>query len=93
MADPIRKYVRYPIEAGLAWLSFGFFRLMPATMASALGGWLGRTIGPRVGVSRRAMRNIDLAMPGTPEDEKARIISGCGTIWAAFSPSIRISNG
>ena len=88
MADPIQKYVRYPIEAALAWVSFGFFRLMPATMASALGGWLGRTIGPRVGVSRRAMRNIDFAMPGTPEDEKARIILGMwdnlGRVFAEY---------
>lgn len=78
MGNAFRRYVRYPAEAAAAYLCFGFFRLLRPRTASALGGWLGRTIGPRLRVSDIAERNLDLAMPGTTRAEKARIIRG---VW------------
>ena len=36
------------LEAGLIWLLYHFFRLLPLDTASALGGWIGRTFGPRL---------------------------------------------
>ena len=54
----------------------GLFRSLPIDWASALGGWLGRVIGPRLGVSRRARRNLERAMPENSPAENRRIISG-----------------
>jgi KDO2-lipid IV(A) lauroyltransferase len=37
---------------------------LPVDDASGLGGLIGRTVGPRLSVSRRACRNLDIALPG-----------------------------
>lgn len=71
-----RDWVRYPLEAALAWLVLAFFGLFSPPVASAIGGWVGRTIGPRLPLTQRAVANIDLAMPGTPNADKHRIIRG-----------------
>lgn len=68
--------VRYPAEAVLAWLGLTFFGLFPPAAASAIGGWLGRTVGPLLPTSRRAAKNIALAMPETTAAEKKRIVRG-----------------
>src|SRR6185312_17248027 len=39
------------------------FRLLPVDTASALGGWLGRLVGPRLGVTKRARINLRRALP------------------------------
>ena len=57
-------------------LAIGFFGSMSIDCASGLGGWLGRTIGPRLGVSKKARRNIAIAMPEIGEKEIERIIAG-----------------
>ncbi|MFN4353295.1 lysophospholipid acyltransferase family protein [Parvibaculum sp.] len=57
-------------------LALAFFGSMPVDRASAVGGWLGRTIGPKMGVSKKARRNIGLAMPELGPAEIERIISG-----------------
>jgi len=59
----IRRYVIYPLEAALAFAAYGFLSLLPLDGASALGGWLARTIGPRLPISNRAVRNISRAFP------------------------------
>jgi KDO2-lipid IV(A) lauroyltransferase len=65
----------YPLEAAGAVLLFGFFRLLPLDAASGFGGWLGRTIGPRLGITRRAVRNIQRALPEISDTEIATIIT------------------
>lgn len=57
------KHIRHIFEY-IAFLSFyTLFRLLPLDSASALGGWLGRTVGPRLAASRKALRNIAQALP------------------------------
>ena len=54
---------RYALEyAGLRGL-LGLFALMPAPVASATGGAIFRTIGPLMGISKVARRNIQRAFP------------------------------
>lgn len=72
----VRDWVRHPAEAALAWLGLAFFGLFPPAVASAIGGWLGRTFGPLLPLNRRARANIGLAMPETTAAEKTRIIRG-----------------
>jgi len=57
------KKLRYTLEAVLILILFGVFKLMPATWASNCGGFLGRNIGPRLAASRKALRNIQNALP------------------------------
>jgi KDO2-lipid IV(A) lauroyltransferase len=59
-----------------AALCFGFFGLLPLDWASAIGGALARTIGPRLGISKRARLNIGRALPELSQAEVARIIAG-----------------
>jgi KDO2-lipid IV(A) lauroyltransferase len=64
------------LEAWGAALLFGAFAALPLDCASALGGAIGRLIGPFFGISERARRNIRCAFPGSSESEIARIIRG-----------------
>jgi len=50
-------------QAWGAALCFGFLRLLPLDVASAIGGVLARAIGPRLGISKRARRNLARAIP------------------------------
>jgi len=72
------KSLRQALEALAAVLAWGLFRLLPLDTASGLGGWLGRTIGPRLGVTRIARRNLARALPELDEAARARII---GEMW------------
>src|SRR5437870_13831871 len=69
------------LEAWGAALSFGAFKLLPRDCASALGGALARHIGPSLGVSKHARRNISRALPEFAETEIARVLAG---MWANF---------
>lgn len=73
-ARVLRGAVVYPLEAVGALLAFGFFRLLPLDAASDLAGWLGRTVGPRLGITRRAVRNLERAMPEKSDAEVAAIV-------------------
>lgn len=49
---------------------FGFLRLLGVERASGLGGWLLRTLGPLTGTQRTVMRNLRIAFPDMPADER-----------------------
>lgn len=57
------KQTRYFIEAALIHLLFCIFRILPPAASSALGGWIGRTIGPRLAASRKAARHLAASLP------------------------------
>jgi KDO2-lipid IV(A) lauroyltransferase len=59
------KTLRYMAEAALLWASFFVFRMMGADTASSVGGWIGRTVGPRLAASRKAVTNLQNAFPDT----------------------------
>ncbi|KKJ77793.1 hypothetical protein WH95_04990 [Kiloniella litopenaei] len=48
--------------------------LFPVKACSNFGGFLGRVIGPRLGISRKADLNLRLAMPELTEKERKQII-------------------
>ena len=56
-----RRAIVYPLEAVAAIFMYSFFAILPVDAASAIGGWLGRTVGPRLGITRRA--NMERALP------------------------------
>jgi KDO2-lipid IV(A) lauroyltransferase len=66
----------YRLQAWGAAFGFGVFGLLPIDWASAAGGALARHIGPLLGISNRARRNIRQAFPELPDPVVARIIAG-----------------
>ncbi len=70
------KKLRYLVEAlGLYILMF-LLGIMPLDWASALGGWVGRSLGPRMAASRKAIHNMREAMPDLPEGDYKKMVSG-----------------
>lgn len=66
--------IRYGLEALLVRLMLLLFKAIGPDPASALGGWLGRTIGPRLAASRKALRNLDNSLP--EQDNHSAVIKG-----------------
>lgn len=68
------KNVRYALEASLLTLLFLLFKILPVATASNFGGFIGRLIGPRLAASRKALRNIQAALPDlSPQEHKQAI--------------------
>ncbi|HJU18019.1 MAG TPA: lauroyl acyltransferase [Stellaceae bacterium] len=77
-SDPTdrRPPLAHRLEAGCAALAASGFGALPIDCASALGGALGRAVGPSLGVSRLARHNLRRAFPALDEAGIARILSG-----------------
>ncbi|MDB5367620.1 MAG: lauroyl acyltransferase [Rhodospirillales bacterium] len=62
------KRLRYAIEAAALQALLQIFALLPVDTASSLGGWIGRTVGPRLAGSRKARRNLERSLPDVDAD-------------------------
>ncbi len=71
----VRK-IGYPAEALLVLGVHRLFRALPLDHASALGGRIARTIGPRLPGSRTARRNLTRAFPEKTAAEIETILRG-----------------
>ena len=69
-----RLYVAHPLEAAVAALVYALFRLLPIDVASAVGGFLGRSVGPRLSVSRRAFANLAKAFPEMSAEQRRSVV-------------------
>lgn len=74
--NAVNRYLLHPLQAAAAIVVYSVFRLLPLDWASALGGWLGRTFGPHLPFSRRAVRNLTNAFPEKSSAEIAAIVRG-----------------
>lgn len=70
------KHLRYLGEAILVYVLLTLFRFMPAAKASDIGGAIGRSIGPKLAVNRRAIKHLQLAFPDKSRAEIDQIITG-----------------
>ncbi|MBX9803883.1 MAG: lysophospholipid acyltransferase family protein [Caulobacteraceae bacterium] len=68
-----RQDVIWRLEAAGFAGFIGFMRLLGVERASALGGWLLRTLGPRTGTQRTVMRNLRIAFPDMPQAEREQL--------------------
>ncbi len=68
------RAIGYPIQAVVACITFGFFSFLPVDWASGFGGWLARTVGPRLRVTQRADRNLRRALPDLNNNDIAKVI-------------------
>jgi Kdo2-lipid IVA lauroyltransferase/acyltransferase len=66
----------YLAEAITLVLVMTIFAWLPVDLASAVGGYIGRKIGPRTRASRRVIDNLRRAMPENCETENRRILLG-----------------
>lgn len=74
---PSRKQrLKYAFETVLAFVFYGLFRIMPVAVASAMGGFIMSRIGPRMGASRTARRNLVRAFPEKSDAEREDIVRG-----------------
>ncbi len=73
------KRFRYAWLTALAYLIYGFFRVMPIEMASGLGGSIMRRVGPLMKKQQSTARqNLAAAFPEKTEQEREKII---GDMW------------
>jgi len=72
----VREQAAYLTQAALLASFLGFCRILPVDWASGLGGWIGRTVGPRMGQNRKAERNLIRAFPENPPEANRRIMRG-----------------
>lgn len=70
-----QKYISHPLQGFGAYLLYWLFAIMPVDMASNFGGWLLRTIGTKVGQSKKARNNLIKAFPEKSADEIEKIIA------------------
>ncbi|MBI3419269.1 MAG: lauroyl acyltransferase [Proteobacteria bacterium] len=91
------KVLRYALEA----LGFTFllviFRCLPLEAASHLGGVIGRTLGPRLGIHRRARKNLARALPEMTQARHEATLLGMwenlGRIIAEYPHLKKFANG
>ena len=69
------KLIRYILEALLLGFMLLVSKMLPVQWASALGGWLGRKIGPRLAASRKAKNNLNAALPQLSDNDQKKIIT------------------
>ncbi|NNG05214.1 MAG: lauroyl acyltransferase [Inquilinus sp.] len=71
------RWLFYPLQTVLLYGFYGLFALLPLDAASALGGFIGTVVGPRLGpANRRAFHNVSLAFPEKDEVECRAILRG-----------------
>ncbi|HUO94487.1 MAG TPA: lysophospholipid acyltransferase family protein [Rhizomicrobium sp.] len=70
---PMEK-VRYGVEAAAFFAFMGLFRILGLDRGSALGGFIGRNIFYRTGVTNRARMNLRAAFPDMTDAEMEAII-------------------
>jgi KDO2-lipid IV(A) lauroyltransferase len=71
---PFTLYLVRPVEAVVLHLLHAIVSILPVGAASALGGAVARTIGPRLGVSRRARKSIGRAFPALDAAAVERLV-------------------
>jgi len=71
-----RDHIVHPLQGALLWLLIVVMRGLTIDAASAFGGFVGRTIGPRLRASKRADHNLRLAMPNLNAAARKQIIQG-----------------
>jgi KDO2-lipid IV(A) lauroyltransferase len=75
-AMPFGRKLRYLIEAAGFFTLIGFFRLFGLDTASAVGGWIGRTLVAPTKLSKLARENLAAAFPEKRAAEIETIIRG-----------------
>ena len=68
------RRARYLAEYALMRAAFALFGALPLDRASALGGWIGQKIGPRLKITDRARKNLSWALPDLSDADRANLV-------------------
>jgi len=68
------RFALHPLQAVVVGVIFWIFWLLPYSWASGFGGWLARTLGPCLGLSRRADSNLRRVFPEMSPAEMRKIV-------------------
>jgi KDO2-lipid IV(A) lauroyltransferase len=71
---PLIRQLTWRMEAVGFDLFSALARALPSDAASAVGAWLGRTVGPLTGANRTAEHNLRIAFPKMGEGERRAIL-------------------
>ncbi len=71
----VSRQARYRVEYALVRVAFALFGALPLDTASALGGWIGRNVGPYLKITDRARENLSHALPELSDVERTKLIS------------------
>jgi KDO2-lipid IV(A) lauroyltransferase len=72
------------VEASIVRLLWGLCALLPPDRATALGGALGRRVGPRTGKADLVRENLARALPALPEAARDALASEVWWTWGAM---------
>jgi KDO2-lipid IV(A) lauroyltransferase len=90
------RKIGWIIEAAFYDAYVALMRVLPIDMASAVGGWLFRTLGPLTSTQKTVRKNIDLAFPNMCSAQKKALIldhwERTGRTTAEFPIMDRIKN-
>lgn len=73
-----QKYISHPLQGALAYGLYFLIRLIPFDIASNLGGWLARKIGPYTKANKIGLDNLQRAFPEKTRSEIDKILQG---VW------------
>lgn len=73
-SPPLGRKLQYLVESAIFFAFVGFFRSFGLDTASALGGWIGRNIFYRTGITNRGRDNLRNAYPGISKPEIEAIL-------------------
>ncbi len=75
-ADPVpaARRIWHRVEAALLRAAMGLLRRLGPARSSDLGGWIGRTVGPHLSVTRIGDENLRRAMPELDAAARAAIL-------------------
>ena len=83
-----QRRIDYPLQYLLVAGLFALLRALPLDAASAVGGWVGRTVGPRLPMTRRARAHLARALPDLDEAARRRTIvamwDNIGRVFAEY---------
>ncbi|MEQ9449720.1 MAG: lauroyl acyltransferase, partial [Rhodospirillaceae bacterium] len=79
--SPLKRPLRYRLEALFARAVFASLSVLPVGAVSALGGWLGRMIGPLTSAHRTAAANLQRALPEMNADQRKKTLKSA---WDNF---------
>lgn len=92
--SPLRKPIRYRVEAALAYVLYGLFRILPIDIASGIGGRIARLFGPLTKAHRTGARNLAQALPELSQREKRdalnQVWDNLGRVMAEYGALARL---
>lgn len=69
-------HISHPVQGFIAHAVYFVMGLIPLDWASAMGGWIGRKLGPRFRVTKLARQNLKNAFPEKSDAEIETILDG-----------------